>query len=153
MIVSPRVSRGETMEHNDTGGGGGRWAVGDGRCPRHRKPVNSGARHMGGTSRATSVLGKRNVKVAPRSSLFDAHMRPPCPSTIERQMERPSPRPCAFDVMKGSNTESTGWRLIPAPQSDTDTRTAAPSFAVAIQMCRSVGGLSLIASHALTMRF
>src|SRR5207342_264573 len=51
--------------------------------------------------------GTVNWKVAPAPSLQDAHSRPPCPSTIERQIDRPMPIPSALVVKKALNTRSS----------------------------------------------
>jgi hypothetical protein len=39
------------------------------------------------------ATGKVNRKTAPLGSFAPAHNRPPCASTIERQIERPNPNP------------------------------------------------------------
>ena len=44
---------------------------------------------------------KRNV--APRSALFSAQMRPPCASTIVREIDSPTPMPFGLVVKNGSN--------------------------------------------------
>ena len=51
--------------------------------------------------------GTVNWKVTPAPSLQEAHSRPPCPSTIERQIERPIPIPSALVVKKALNTRSS----------------------------------------------
>src|SRR5262249_49851168 len=59
-------------------------------------------------------IGNVKMNVAPRDLLFSAHNRPPCDSTIERQMANPMPIPCSFVVKKGSNIlsgKSMPWPL------------------------------------------
>jgi hypothetical protein len=48
--------------------------------------------------------GTVNRKMAPRGSLVFAHSRPPCASMIERQMERPSPKPSGLVVWNALNS-------------------------------------------------
>ena len=47
-------------------------------------------------SPAAGSAGKVNLNTEPRGSLWLAHRRPPCPSTIDLQIDRPSPKPFGF---------------------------------------------------------
>jgi hypothetical protein len=60
-------------------------------------------------------IGNTNINVAPPRSFCSAQSRPPCESTIERQIERPIPSPFSLVVKKGSNTLSGNSR--PGPKS------------------------------------
>ena len=44
------------------------------------------------------LIGMAKLKVAPRVGLFVAQMRPPCASMIEREIDRPMPRPVGLVV-------------------------------------------------------
>jgi hypothetical protein len=56
--------------------------------------------------RIDQVLITARVKwnTAPSGSFASAHNRPPCPSTIERQIESPNPIPLGLVVWKESKT-------------------------------------------------
>jgi hypothetical protein len=51
----------------------------------------------------------------PRGSLGDAHKRPPCASTIERQIDNPMPKPSGLVVKNASKTRSLFAGSIPPP--------------------------------------
>src|SRR4051812_19345346 len=51
---------------------------------------------------AFASTGKVKMNVAPCGSFASAHNRPPCDSTIERQIASPMPIPCSFVVKNGS---------------------------------------------------
>ena len=42
--------------------------------------------------------GVKNLKIAPRGSFASTHNRPPCASMIERQIDRPIPKPVGLVV-------------------------------------------------------
>ena len=44
-----------------------------------------------------------NVNVAPGPTLDDAHIRPPCASMMERQIDNPIPIPLGLVVKKALN--------------------------------------------------
>src|SRR3954470_16869733 len=99
-----------------------------------------------------AASGSETTKVAPRSGLFSADIRPPWATTIDRQMERPSPRPSRLVVTNGSKIDDSATEGIPLPQSRTSMR-ASSSCLVETVSTRSAGGVPLIASHAFTIRF
>src|SRR5262249_13256492 len=65
--------------------------------------------------------GRAMRKVAPGPSLDVAHIRPPCASTIERQIERPMPMPPSRVVKKGVNSRAEAAGSRPMPESRTTT--------------------------------
>ena len=72
---------------------------------------------------------------------------------IERQIASPSPSPCCFDVTNGSKTASIGCTVMPGPPSAIEMRMASGATAFVVMYSgRWSGGLSAIASHALTIR-
>src|SRR5271170_3943155 len=60
---------------------------------------------------------------APYGARGDAHSRPRWPSTIDRQIESPIPRPSDFVVKKGSKRRSATVGSSPAPVSSTEIST------------------------------
>jgi S-(hydroxymethyl)glutathione dehydrogenase/alcohol dehydrogenase len=81
--------------------------------------------------------------VAPALAL--AHNRPPCASTIERQIDSPSPKPLGFVVEKASNKRSCSAGASPGPESRTATRTSPASpLAVLISSSRGPSSMSLV---------
>ena len=52
----------------------------------------------GNLDQTLGSAGAVNRKVAPRGRLALAHIRPPCASTIERQIDSPIPIPSGFVV-------------------------------------------------------
>ena len=63
---------------------------------------------------AFASTGKVKMNFAPCGSFFSAHSRPPCDSTIERQIASPMPIPCSFVVKNGSNILSGNSTPAPA---------------------------------------
>jgi hypothetical protein len=51
-----------------------------------------------GSSRASFSVGSVMLNTAPLGSLGAAHNRPPCASTIERQIDKPMPKPFSLVV-------------------------------------------------------
>jgi hypothetical protein len=49
------------------------------------------------------IPGSANWKVAPYPAFGVAHSRPPCASTMERQIDNPIPMPADFVVKKALN--------------------------------------------------
>jgi hypothetical protein len=49
------------------------------------------------------TCGSVNANVAPGPALDDAHIRPPCASMIERQIDNPIPIPLGLVVKKALN--------------------------------------------------
>ena len=66
--------------------------------------------------------------VAPRSGLFFAQIFPPWRSMMERQIERPIPRPSDLVVMNGSKIDSSLSGAIPVPTSCTSSSAYDPSI-------------------------
>src|SRR5262249_26274994 len=79
------------------------------------------ARHRHVTCDGASGSENRN-SVAPASREW-SQRRPPCDSTIDRQIGRPRPSPASFDVASGSNSRSANSRSTPGPLSDTPIST------------------------------
>jgi hypothetical protein len=50
------------------------------------------------TQRHDAQVGNVNRKIAPQGTFAVAHNSPPCASTIEWQIDRPSPNPLGFVV-------------------------------------------------------
>jgi hypothetical protein len=67
------------------------------------------------------AAGRVTKNVAPWSLLLEAHNRPPWASTMERQIERPSPVPDDFVVTNGWNNRSFTLSEIPLPRSVTES--------------------------------
>ena len=85
------------------------------------KIVGSGHRY--GASGRSSGSENRN-SVAPASREW-SQTRPPCDSTIETQIGRPSPSPSSFEVARGSNKRSACSVIDPGtvvPNADLDAR-------------------------------
>ncbi|MNR01013.1 hypothetical protein D3C85_1168050 [compost metagenome] len=62
-------------------------------------------------------------KAAPPSGGESAQMRPPCASTMERQIDRPMPMPSALVVKNALNSRSASSGAMPLPASRTVTCT------------------------------
>src|SRR3546814_8713614 len=71
------------------------------------------------------------MNFAPCGSFLSAHRRPPCNSTIERQIASPIPIPSRFVVTNGSNILSSD--SIPPPRSLISVCTTSPIRRVRIQ--------------------
>src|SRR6202795_140375 len=67
--------------------------------------------------------GRLNRKTAPWGTFAVAHIRPPCASMIERQIDSPMPLPLDLVVKKALNSRSAFSAEIPMPQSVTLTST------------------------------
>ena len=100
--------------------------------------VDDGDTGGGGTGHR--CLGKVNVNMAPPCGPGAWPMRPPCISTIDRQIDSPRPRPPRLVVKNGENRRSATSGGMPCPRSLIVTR-AAPSGStdVAIASVRSAG--------------
>src|SRR5690606_13988630 len=70
---------------------------------------------------ASGSIGKVKTNFAPFGSLFSVQSRPPCDSTMERQIASPMPIPSPFVVKNGSNILS--GNSTPGPWSPISTRT------------------------------
>src|SRR5262249_55417332 len=70
-------------------------------------------------ARGWGDAGRENWNVAPPFKLFSAAIVPPCASTIERQIERPSPTPCFLVVKNDWKSRARSLSEIPWPVSDT----------------------------------
>ena len=73
----------------------------------------------------SEASGRVKLNVVPASSFAVTQIRPPCASTIEREIERPMPIPDSFVVKNGSKTSDGS--LMPTPKSRTSTRRWLPS--------------------------
>ena len=73
---------------------------------------------------AFASIGNVKMNVAPCGSFFSAHNRPPCSSTIERQIASPMPMPFSFVVKNGSNILS--GKSMPWPRSLISVWTTSP---------------------------
>src|SRR3546814_3073770 len=98
---------------------------------------------------AFDSTGNVKMNFAPCGSFLSAHRRPPCNSTIERQIASPIPIPSRFVVTNGSNILSSD--SIPPPRSLLSVCTTSPIRRVRIQSTFSPETES-IASKALRMR-
>src|SRR5262249_51753954 len=105
------------------------------------------------TPAAAVAAARRTRNVAPPCTLFSARMDPPCASTIDLTMARPSPMPSAFVDQNESNRCAKFSGAIPCPRSataiSTDPFSASEVLTAAI---RWEGGVSVIASIALIRR-
>src|SRR5262249_51378758 len=73
---------------------------------------------------STVSTGKVKMNVAPPCSFPSAQSRPPCDSTMDREIARPIPMPLSFVVKKASKIFSEC--AMPGPASLTSTRTTSP---------------------------
>src|SRR5262249_2304629 len=66
---------------------------------------------------APSSVDRVNCSRAPCDGAGEAHSRPPCPSRIERQIDRPIPIPPALVVNNGENIRwgTGGWSRLGNP--------------------------------------
>jgi hypothetical protein len=93
--------------------------------------------------------GKMTWKTDPCGIALAAVMRPPCDSTIDRQIDSPIPIPSAFVVKKTSKIRFSSSGLMPVPESSTDMRTQSAScFSDRTQTRRSRFELDAVASAA-----
>src|SRR5205085_11403923 len=74
---------------------------------------------------AAGSAGRLSSKIDPRSVRLRAEIRPPCASTIVRQIASPIPMPFGLRVKKGSKTRCKSARGTPGPVSYTATITDA----------------------------
>ena len=98
---------------------------------------------------AFTSIGNVKMNVAPCGSFFSAHNRPPCDSTIERQIASPMPMPFSFVVKNGSNILS--GNSTPRPRSLISVWTTSPVRRTRIPRTLSPATES-IASMPLRMR-
>jgi hypothetical protein len=72
------------------------------------------------------IAGSAKWKVAPYPAFGVAHSRPPCASTMERQIDSPIPIPSGFVVKNAVHSRSVSCCPIPIPVSATVTSTSSP---------------------------
>ena len=118
---------------------------------RSRQQIVCGG-ETGGSQPCSAGKGSVKWTMVPQDLCDDAHSRPPCASTIDRQMERPRPIPSPFVVKKGSNIRSRLPGSIPVPVSVTVMETSAPLMFESSVNCRSCSLTELIASTAFMIR-
>src|SRR5438477_6922028 len=114
------------------------------RASKHEAAHQSGERFLRDTSqRADGGSAKR--KTVPPLGLSSAYSRPPCASTMTRQIERPTPRPPAFVVTNGSNSCARIAGDRPGPVSATliSTMLSAVSLVVIVSTRRSLSPIAL----------
>src|SRR4051794_32355813 len=88
--------------------------------------VPTGSTMLPGPPDRSASAGRVKRKTAPRGSFAPAHNRPPCASTIERRIDRPSPNLPGLVVWNASNSRPSWAGSSPGPVSRTATSTPPP---------------------------
>ena len=110
-------------------------------------------RILGPETGAMAASGVKNWKIAPCGSFASTHNRPPCASMIERQIDRPMPKPLGLGRVEGLEQPLDGSQE-PAPDLIPHRDEHAIRFGLAVVMNNSRGpsATAPIAWTALTMR-
>jgi hypothetical protein len=101
----------------------------------------------------SGCAGSVKLKMAPRGTLVLAHNRPPCPSMMERQIDRPIPKTPGLVVYNAPKMRSRGARASPGLESCAATTTLSDlALPVLISNFRDLSPRLRIASIALMIK-